>query len=98
MFENHVIRHLSAYHHGEIPPDEAIRIEAHLRTCARCRSANEPVQLGARLASALSVSKAPADMGIGVHRAHPVSRRRRRRGVVAGTAVPPPPLVGSLLP
>ena len=87
MFENHVIRHLSAYHHGEIPPDEAVRIEAHLRTCARCRSANEQVQLGARLASALSVSKAPADMWIGVNRAHPVSSRRRWRVVLASTAV-----------
>jgi predicted anti-sigma-YlaC factor YlaD len=59
MFRKHIIRHLSAYQHGELSPDEKLRVEAHLRECARCRRANDEIRRGARLASSLSLSEAP---------------------------------------
>jgi hypothetical protein len=64
MFRKHVIRDLSAYHHREVSPDEAVRIQAHLRRCAKCRNAQAEIQLGADLASALSLSKAPDSISI----------------------------------
>src|SRR5262245_54440680 len=60
---NHVIRHLSAYHHGELTPDEKLRTEAHLRTCAKCRAAYEEIQFGAKLAGTLSVTNSPQTVG-----------------------------------
>ncbi|HSU89057.1 MAG TPA: zf-HC2 domain-containing protein [Terriglobia bacterium] len=59
MFRKHITRHLSAYHHGELPGDEKLRVEAHLRECAHCRRAYDEVRLGAQLASSLSLSEAP---------------------------------------
>jgi len=59
MFRTHITRHLSAYHHGELSPDEKRRVEGHLRECARCRRANDEIRRGARLASSLSLSEAP---------------------------------------
>jgi predicted anti-sigma-YlaC factor YlaD len=59
MFRTHVIRDLSAYHHGEVSPAVQLRVEKHLRSCSRCRSAYEEIKLGARLASVLQTSVAP---------------------------------------
>jgi len=77
MFRNHVIPYLSAYHHGELSAGERLRIEAHLRECAKCRSAQDEIRLGVRLASALSLANAPADVWSELDRMpHPPTRRR----------------------
>jgi ferric-dicitrate binding protein FerR (iron transport regulator) len=77
MFGKHVTRHLSAYHHQELTAGEKLRVERHLQTCPKCRTAYEEIQLGARLASVLQVSSAPDLMLNGFRRMQPVSARRR---------------------
>jgi ferric-dicitrate binding protein FerR (iron transport regulator) len=89
MFRKHVIRHLSAYHHGELSAGEKLNVEAHLRECSKCRAAQDEIQLGARLASALSPSSAPESIWREIHEARPASRRRRwiPQVALAGLAV-----------
>jgi hypothetical protein len=77
MFGKHVTRHLSAYHHQELTASDKLRVERHLRTCPKCRTAYEEIQLGARLASVLQVSTAPDLILNGFRGMHPVSARRR---------------------
>src|SRR5262249_25596117 len=63
---------------------EKLRVERHLQTCPKCRIAYEEIQLGARLASLLQVSTAPALILNGSRRMHPVAASRRWiPGVVA---------------
>jgi FecR protein/Putative zinc-finger len=59
MFRKHVIRNLSAYHHGELPHGQRLQIEEHLQTCTKCRAAHEEIRFGARLASVLERSAGP---------------------------------------
>jgi ferric-dicitrate binding protein FerR (iron transport regulator) len=59
MIRTHIIRDLSAYHHGELPPAVKLRVEDHLRSCSKCRNAYEEIKLGARLASVLQTTVAP---------------------------------------
>src|SRR5262245_26439095 len=77
MFETHVIRQLSAYHHGEMTAAEKLCVETHLRTCAKCRVAHDEIRFGARLASTLSVSNAPASIWSELHQLPHASTRRR---------------------
>src|SRR5262249_44828385 len=83
MFNAHVRKELSAYHHGEIATDERIRIETHLRICSECRSVYEEIQLGARLASCLQVSRAPDSVWENVGKFSARQSRRRWRISVA---------------
>ncbi len=59
MFEKHVIRDLSAYHHGELTAEEKTRVETHLRMCSKCRTGDEEIRFGMQLASSLSATNAP---------------------------------------
>lgn len=59
MFVKHVTRNLSAYHHEELSSKDKVLVETHLRECAKCRTAYDEIQFGARLASRLSTSRAP---------------------------------------
>jgi ferric-dicitrate binding protein FerR (iron transport regulator) len=77
MFRKHVTRQLSAYHHQEVSASEKLNIEAHLQTCSRCRAAYGEIRLGARLASSLKVSPAPASVWPDLSRTRPASSRRR---------------------
>jgi ferric-dicitrate binding protein FerR (iron transport regulator) len=77
MFEKHVIRQLSAYHHQEVSASEKLNIEAHLQTCARCRAAYDEIRLGARLASSLKVSPAPESVWKGLSTIEQSPTRRR---------------------
>src|SRR5262249_1839301 len=72
----HIIRHLSAFHHGELSAAENIRIEAHLQQCGKCRGACEEIRFGARLASALSMSSAPDSTWSDLYRTPNATRRR----------------------
>src|SRR5690348_11922024 len=89
MFGKHVTRHLSAYHHQELTDGEKLRVERHLQGCPKCRTAYEEIQLGARLASVLQVSTAPALILNGSRRMHPLSASRRwiPAAVAAGFAI-----------
>src|SRR5437867_9418331 len=78
MFRNHVTRHLSAYHHGELSSGERLLVEAHLRECPSCRAMHDEIRLGARLASALSLSVAPESTWNDVAKLRQAPRRRRR--------------------
>ena len=77
MFRKHVASSLSAYLHGELTPEEKLRIETHLKTCSRCRSAYEEIQLGSRLASVLRVSSAPDQAWEVLHSSRLAPRRRQ---------------------
>jgi hypothetical protein len=59
MFGKHYGKHLSAYAHGELSPEEAARVAAHLHACAACRTEFEEVKLGIRLAESLPTAAAP---------------------------------------
>ena len=59
MFRKHVVRHLSEYNDDELSAAEKVRVEAHLRTCSKCRTALEEIRFGSRLASCLALSTAP---------------------------------------
>jgi Putative zinc-finger/FecR protein len=86
MFGEHIIRHLSAYHHGELSAAENLRIEAHLKQCGKCRGAYEEIRFGARLASALSMSSAPDSAWSGLYRIPNATRHRwLPRAALAGT-------------
>src|SRR5262245_15726490 len=76
MFGKHVIHQLSTYEHGELPAAERATFEAHLQTCAKCRAAYDEIRFGARLASSLSVSKAPELVRNEVQLAPPLGRHR----------------------
>ena len=77
MFRSHVIRHLSAYHHGELSAREKLYVETHLQECPRCRAAHAEIQSGARLASVLSPSSAPESIWQEIRAARLAPRRRR---------------------
>jgi hypothetical protein len=68
MFRKHVTQHLSAYLHGELPPELNARVADHLRECGRCRADYDEVGFGARMASLLTPSAAPESMWTDIHR------------------------------
>jgi hypothetical protein len=76
MFERHIHRYLSAYHHGEIAAEEKIHVENHLRACSKCRSFYKEIQFGARLASTLQASNAPDSVWLDLSRVHAPRARR----------------------
>ena len=76
MFRKHIVRHLSAYHHGELTPEAKRRVETHLKTCSRCRAVHEEIQFGSKLASALQISSAPETVWETLSGAPPALARR----------------------
>jgi len=69
MFARHYRKHLSAYAHGEVAPDEAARVAAHLDACAACRTEFEEIKLGIRLAESLPSAVAPDRLWDGIEAA-----------------------------
>ena len=69
MFARHYRKHLSAYAHGEVAPDEAARVAAHLDACAACRTEFEEIKLGIRLAESLPSAVAPDHIWDGIEAA-----------------------------
>jgi hypothetical protein len=69
MFARHYRKHLSAYAHGELSPEEAARVAAHLHACAACRSEFEEIKLGIRLAESLPTVAAPDNLWDGIEAA-----------------------------
>jgi Putative zinc-finger/FecR protein len=58
----HISKRLTAYCHGELPPEEYRRVAEHLLHCQRCRSEYEEIRLGAQLAARLAPAEAPASL------------------------------------
>src|SRR5262245_57879377 len=86
MFRKHVIQQLSAHLHGDLSAEESARIETHLRDCAKCRSANEEIRLGASLASRLSPSAAPEFSWLELRKGSRISDGRPIRRTVFAVA------------
>src|SRR5437773_11088425 len=53
MFSKHIHKELSAYCHGELPPEEMRRVAEHLIGCNSCRAEHEEIKLGVKLAEHL---------------------------------------------
>jgi ferric-dicitrate binding protein FerR (iron transport regulator) len=79
----HVQRHLSAFCHGELRPEQHAHVRAHLEKCARCQAAYEEIQTGARLAATLKISAAPASLWNDISRSSLQAPSRRRVPVLA---------------
>ncbi|MGI9166441.1 MAG: zf-HC2 domain-containing protein [Pyrinomonadaceae bacterium] len=62
MFLNHITRELSAYHHGELSPQDSRAVAEHLIGCQRCRAEFEQIKLGARFAESLPQLQAPESL------------------------------------
>ena len=62
---------------GGLPPEQAARIEEHLRACRRCRQAAEDRQLIAEAASSLPPYEVPADFADRVMARLPEARAGR---------------------
>jgi hypothetical protein len=77
MFTNHVTKHLSAYEHGELSAEEKVRVESHLRECARCRASCDEIHFGVRLASHLSLLNAPDSLWNEIQQATATHRPQR---------------------
>ena len=69
MFTRHVERSLPRYCDGDLSAAERQRVDAHLATCARCRSALEEVQFSAKLLEQLSTVSAPPSVWNGIESA-----------------------------
>lgn len=61
-FAGHVRRDLSAYCHGELPPERERAVRAHLEACARCRTVHDEIRFGVALAAQIRTSPAPATL------------------------------------
>jgi predicted anti-sigma-YlaC factor YlaD len=77
MFTRHVDNSLARYCDGELSPADRSRVEAHLATCARCRTALEDVRFSARLVRQLGVVPAPPSVWNGIEAALPMPERGR---------------------
>ena len=102
--DTHVTPDLSAYCRGELGPERAQRVAAHLLACPRCRREYDEVRLGVALASRLPVERAPdglwegIEAGLGAERAgRGVRRRTRARWRVLVPALLAASLVGAFL-
>ena len=58
----HVTRDLSAFCHGELPPERERAVRSHLESCARCRTAHDEIRFGVALAAHIQTSSAPASL------------------------------------
>lgn len=86
MFGNHVSKQLSAYLHGELSPENAQRVTAHLRACAGCRAEFEEIEFGAQLARQLQRQQAPESLWVELETAMNRERASDRRNTGASQA------------
>ena len=71
MFSRHVSKQLVAFADGELSAAEALRVEAHLERCPRCRAELEQIRLGIRLVASLPRPAAPDTLWARVEAALP---------------------------
>jgi Putative zinc-finger/FecR protein len=87
MWCRHVIRHLSAYFHGELEVREKIRVEEHLRDCSRCRESYDQIRFTGEVLSTLSTTPAPDSLWRELATRGPVAGRVSWLTPLAGLAV-----------
>lgn len=66
MFTRHVDQSLTRYCDGELPAVERQRVEAHLASCERCRTALDEIQFSATLVRQLTTVSAPPSVWHGI--------------------------------
>ena len=76
MFTWHVDKSLTRYHDGELTDAERRRVDAHLASCSRCRTALDEIQFSARVVRELSVVNTPPSVWNGIDAALSESRPR----------------------
>jgi hypothetical protein len=94
MFLNHVSRKISSYCHDALPPEETVRVSAHLEQCQRCRRRHAKTASIVELLGHLERIRAPALLwdDIERRRSRPASETsastwlQRRRGPIAAVA------------
>src|SRR5262245_49411507 len=96
MFLNHVSRKISSYCHDALPPEETVRVSAHLEQCQRCRRQHARTAAIVELLGYLEQIRAPAllwdDIEMRRSRAAPAAATgaytwfHRRRGPIAAVA------------
>jgi anti-sigma factor RsiW len=69
MLTRHVEDLLARYCDGDLPDADRRRVDAHLSTCARCRTALEEIQFSAKLVRQLRIVSAPPSVWEGIERA-----------------------------
>lgn len=62
MFQKHVTKKLSAYHHDELSPHEMSHVSEHLVSCRPCRAEYEEIRFGAQMAGQLTREHAPESL------------------------------------
>src|SRR6185503_2381186 len=82
MFSTHVERALPRYCDDELSPSERERVDAHLATCARCRTVLAEIQASARLVRRLRVVSAPPSVWNGIEAALSEPQSRPRASVL----------------
>lgn len=83
MFNRHIERSLTRYCDGELSATERQRVEAHLASCAQCRTALEEIQFSARLVRELSIVSTPPSVWHGIDGA--LAESRSGGSAVGGT-------------
>jgi hypothetical protein len=79
MFRRHVDDSLPRYCDGELSAAERRRVDAHLVSCARCRTALEEIQFSANVVRQLKVISAPPSVWNGIVEAGLETRLARGR-------------------
>ncbi|HSK64348.1 MAG TPA: FecR domain-containing protein [Pyrinomonadaceae bacterium] len=93
MFSKHVTKDISAYCHGELPPEVSRQFAEHVMSCAKCRRELEEIKQGIKLAEQLPRLEATEALWEGIEarlgEEHPVtaSSRSWRLRVAAVAAV-----------
>ena len=77
MFPRHVDDSLPRYCDGDLSAADRQRVDAHLATCARCRTALEEIRFSANVVRQLKVISAPQSVWNGIVAAGPQTRRPR---------------------
>jgi len=84
MFTRHVADSLTRYADGELSLAERRRVDAHLATCARCRTALDEIEFSASLVRELTIVSAPPSVWNGIEEACSASNRPRPKVHVWG--------------
>jgi hypothetical protein len=66
MFSKHVTNDISAYCHGELPPQAARQFAEHIIGCAKCRGEFEDIKQGIKFAEQLPQPAAPDSLWVGI--------------------------------
>ncbi|HVF22265.1 MAG TPA: FecR domain-containing protein [Pyrinomonadaceae bacterium] len=66
MFSKHVTNDISAYCHGELPPEAARQFAEHIIACAKCSSEFEQIKQGIKFAEQLPRLEAPESLWQGI--------------------------------